>query len=175
MANHSAATFFPGYETHAETRTRFLTLSKNHIFSPTVVSTTRVSFSRPDAHYTADYPSQLLSDRRYNFLPGEAMGIVSVGGVTDLGPSANFPRAFAGKDYTATNDTNISVGRSSWKFGVRVNRVEHFVQQAFSRCAQSSIYTVSTFAHELPNFMRQLSPGSSNPKTLKYTASIVYV
>ena len=170
----TAATFFPGYETHAETRNRFLTLSENHIFSSTVVSTTRVSYSRPDAHYTADYPSQLLSDRRYNFLPGEAMGIVSVGGVTDIGPSANFPRAFAGKDYTASNDTNISAGRSSWKFGVRVNRVEQFVQQAFSRGGQASFANVTTFLQGLPNFTRAPSPGSSNSKTLTYTSIGVY-
>jgi hypothetical protein len=172
--NKTAATFFPGYETHAETRSRFLTLSENHIFSSTVVSTTRVSYSRPDAHYTADHPSQLLSDPRYNFLPGEAMGIVSIGGVTDLGPSANFPRAFAGKDYTASNDTNISAGRSSWKFGVRVNRAEQFVQQAFSRGGQASFANVTTFLQGLPNFTRAPSPGSSNSKTLTYTSVGVY-
>src|ERR1700704_2955558 len=143
--NVTAPTFFPGDETHAKTRNRFLTLSENHIFSPTVVSTTRVSYSRPDAHYTADYPSQLLSDRRHNLLPGEGVGIVSVGGGTDIGPSANFPRAFAGKDYTASNDTNVSAGRSSWKFGVRVNRAEQFVQQAFSRGGQASFADVKTF------------------------------
>ncbi|MBI4887617.1 MAG: TonB-dependent receptor [Acidobacteria bacterium] len=170
----TAATFFPGYETHAETRSRFLTLSENHIFGPTVVSTTRVSYSRPDAHYTADYPSQLLSDPRYNFLPGEAMGIVSVGGVTDIGPSANFPRAFAGKDYTASNDTNVSAGRSSWKFGVRVNRAEQFVQQAFSRGGQASFANVTTFLQGLPNFTRAPSPGSSNSKTLTFTSVGVY-
>ena len=170
----SDATFFPGYETQAETRSRYLTLSENHIFSPTVVSTTRVSYSRPDAHYTADYPSQLLSDPRYNFLPGEAMGVVSIGGVTDLGPSANFPRAFAGKDYTASNDTNIAAGRSSWKFGVRVNRTEQFVQQSFSRGGQASFANVTAFLQGLPNFTRAPSPGSSNSKTLTFTSVGVY-
>ena len=172
--NITAATFFPGYETHAETRSRFLTLSENHIFSPTIVSTTRVSYSRPDAHYIADHPPQLLTDPRYNFLPGEAMGIVSVGGVTDMGPSANFPRAFAGKDYTISNDTNISAGRSSWKFGVRVNRVEQFVQQAFSRGGQASFANVTAFLLGMPNFTRAPSPGSSNSKTLTYTSVGVY-
>src|SRR5204862_7703156 len=170
----TAPTTFPGYPTHAETRNRFLTLSENHIFSPTVVSTTRVSYSRPDAHYTADYPSQLLSDPRYNFLRGEAMGIVSVGGVTDIGPSANFPRAFAGKDYTASNDTNISAGRSSWKFGVRVNRAQQFVQQAFSRGGQASFTDVTAFLQGLPNFTRAPSPGLFNYKTLTFTTGGVY-
>ncbi len=170
----TAPTFFPGYETHAETRSRYMTLSENHIVSPTVVSTTRVSYSRPDAHYIADHPPQLLTDPRYNFLPSEAMGIVSIGGVTDMGPSANFPRAFAGKEYTASNDTNISAGRSSWKFGVRVNRVEQFVQQAFSRGGQASFANVTAFLLGMPNFTRAPSPGSSNSKTLTYTAFGVY-
>jgi len=170
----TAPTTFPGYPTHAETRNRFLTLSENHIFSPTVVSTTRVSNSRPDAHYTADYPGQLLTDPRYNFLPGEAMGVISIGGVTDLGPSANFPRAFGGKEYTASNDTNVSAGRSSWKFGVRVNRVEQFVQQAFSRGGQASFANVTAFLQGLPNFTRAPSPGSFNSKTLTFTSAGVY-
>jgi hypothetical protein len=133
-----------------------------------------VSYSRPDSHFIADHPPQLLSDPRYNFLPGEAMGIVSVGGVTDMGPSANFPRAFAGKEYTASNDTNISSGRSAWKFGVRVNRVEQFVQQAFSRGGQASFANVTSFLLGMPNFTRAPSPGSSNSKTLTYTAVGVY-
>src|SRR5213593_866836 len=170
----TAATFFPGYETHAETRNRFVTLSENHIFSPAVVSTTRLSYSRPDAHYIADYPSQLLTDPRYNFLPGEAMGVVSIGGVTDMGPSANFPRAFAGKEYTVSNDTNVSAGRSSWKFGVRVNRAQQFVQQAFSRGGQASFATVPAFLQGLPNFTRAPSPGSFNSKTLIFTTVGVY-
>src|SRR6266478_2517355 len=170
----TAAAFFPGYETHAETRSRFLTLSENHIFSPAVVSTTRVSYSRPDAHYVADYPPQLVTDPRYNFLPGEAMGVVSIGGVTDMGPSANFPRAFAGKEYTASNDTNVSAGRSSWKFGVRVNRPQQFVQQAFSRGGQASFADVRTFLQGLPNFTRAPSPGSFNSKTLTFTTVGVY-
>src|SRR5213596_278118 len=170
----TAATFFPGYETHAETRNRFVTLSENHIFSPAVVSTSRLSYSRPDAHYIADYPSQLLTDPRYNFLPGEAMGVVSIGGVTDMGPSANFPRAFAGKEYTASNDTNVSAGRSSWKFGVRVNRAQQFVQQAFSRGGQASFANVTAFLQGLPNFTRAPSPGSFNSKTLTFTTVGVY-
>ena len=68
---------------------------------------------------------------------------MSVGGVTDIGASANFPRAFAGKDYTVTHDTNVFAGRSSWKFGVRVNRAEQFVQQAFSRGGQASFADVN--------------------------------
>src|SRR2546427_2711116 len=166
----TAATFFPGYETHAETRNRFVTLSENHIFSPAVVSTTRVSYSRPDAHYVADYPSQLLTDPRYNFLPGEAMGVVSIGGVTDMGPSANFPRAFAGKEYTVSNETNVSAGRSSWKFGVRVNRVTQVVQQALSRGDQASFDNVTAFLQGLPNFSWRQSPVSFNSKKLTLTS-----
>src|SRR4029077_14924643 len=128
----------------------------------------------PDAHYIADHPPQLLTDPRYNFLPGEAMGIVSVGGVTALGPSANFPRACAGKANAATNDTNISAGRSSWKFGVRVNRAEQFVQQAFSRGGQASFADVKAFLQGLPNFTRAPSPGSFNSKTLTFTTVGVY-
>src|SRR5207249_11687349 len=132
------------------------------IFSPAVVSTTRVSYSRPDAHYLADYPPQLLTDPRYNFLPGEAMGVVSIGGVTDLGPSANFPRAFAGKEYTASNDTNVSAGRASRKFGVRGNRPQQFVQQAFSRGGQASFADVTTFLRGLSNVTRGPSPSPLN-------------
>ena len=91
-----------------------------------------------------------------------------------MGPSANFPRAFAGKDYTASNDTNVSAGRSSWKFGVRVNRVEQFVQQAFSRGGQASFANVTAFLLGMPNFTRAPSPGSFNSKTLTYTSVGVY-
>src|SRR5439155_14234697 len=121
------------------------------------------------AHYVADYRRQLLTDPTYNFLPSEAMGVVSIGGVNDLGPSANFPRAFAGKEYTASNDTNDSAGRSSWKFGVRVNRPQQFVQQAFSRGGQVSFADVTAFLQGLPNFTRASTPASFNSNTLTFT------
>jgi len=97
---------YPGNETDAETRNRFLTLSRTTSSAPTVVSTTRVSYSPSDAHYT---PTTRASspDPRYNFLPARPWSRL-VGGVTDLGPFGKFFHARSGKEYTRDNDTNVS-------------------------------------------------------------------
>ena len=163
------STNYPGYETDAETRNTFLTISENHILSPNVVSSTRFSYSRPDSNFTATYPDQLLSDPQYNFLTGQAMGTIAIGGVTGLGPSGTYPRAFAGKQYSVSNDTNVSAGRSSWKFGVRVRRMEQFVQQSFSRGGQASFANVTAFNEGFFNFTRAPTEGSFTDKTLGFT------
>lgn len=172
--DQEAPTDFPGYPTEATTRSHFLTLSENQIFSTRIVGTTRVSYSRPDSSYTAGYPDVLLTDPRYNFLRGEAMGTISIGGVTTLGPSGTFPRAFAASQWTFSNDTNISAGRSAWKFGVRVNRTEQFLQQSFQRGGQVSFANVTAFLQGLPNFITAPAPGSSNSKTLDFWTFGVY-
>ena len=93
------------------------------------------------------------------------MGAVSIGGVTGIGPSGTLPRAFEQQLWSLSNDTNMTRGRSSWKFGVRINRYEQFVQQSFQRGGQPSFANVTTFLQGLPNFITAPSQGSFNAKT----------
>ena len=166
--NLTGANGFPGYEVVSRTRNQYLTVSHNQIFSPTVVNTARVAYSHPNSYQTGNYPSQLLSDTRYNFLPGEAMGVINIGGVTSLGPSGTLPRAFEQSLWSFSNDMNITMGRSALKLGALVNRHEQFVQQSFQRGGQANFANVAGFLQGVPTFLSAPSLGSFNSKTFSF-------
>ena len=165
---------FPGYDSVSETRNKYLTVSQNQIFSPTVVNTVRVSYSHPNSYQVAEYPEALLSDPRYNFLPGEAMGTIAIGGVTGIGPNGTLPRAFEQKLWSFSSDMNITAGRSALKLGALVNRHEQFLQQSFQRGGQASFANVANFLAGTPNFLTAPSQGSFNSKTFNFFSFGLY-
>ena len=165
---------FPGYDTVSKTRNQYLTVSQNQIFSPTVVNTVRVSYSHPNSYQTGDYPSQVLTDARYNFMPGEAMGVINIGGVSGLGPNGTLPRAFEQKLWSFSNDMNITRGRSALKLGALVNRHEQFLQQSFQRGGQANFANVAGFLQGVPTFLSAPSSGSFNSKTFNFFSFGLY-
>src|SRR3989449_11525985 len=76
---------FPQFRTERYSRSSFATLSEDHVFSPTLLSTFRMSFSR--THPNNPSPSGLIGPR-YSFVPGEEIGTINIGGVPSVGPTA---------------------------------------------------------------------------------------
>jgi outer membrane receptor protein involved in Fe transport len=163
--NTRTAGTFPGYDQVSKSRNQFATLSHNQILSPTIVNSARIAYSHPNLSQVAEHPDILLSDPHYNFVPGEAMGVITIGGVANLGPSANLPRAFEQRLWSFADDVNVTAGRSAWKFGVQVNRHNQYLQQSFQRGGQVTFANVAAFLNGTANFITAPSLGSFNAKT----------
>ena len=75
---------YPQFRTVRSSRNQYATLSENHVFSPMLLSTLRFSFSR--THQASPSPSGLIGPQ-YSFVTGEEIGLMNIGGVTQMGPN----------------------------------------------------------------------------------------
>jgi hypothetical protein len=107
-------------------RWQYATLEHNHIFSPTVINTARVGFTR--MHYIADdeplFP-ELLSFNPPSGLPyGQSSSIDFQGGLTGLGVASNLPKIYIANNFHYQNDVTTSQGAHQLKFGALVKRYQ---------------------------------------------------
>ena len=75
-------TAFPQYVSLVEpNRNQFLTLSENHILSPTLLNTARLSYSRTKYNVHAN-AAAVLTGPNVSFVAGNPIGSMQVGGLT---------------------------------------------------------------------------------------------
>ncbi len=124
--NQDVAGAFPGLGTSNLTRGQFLTLSENHIFSPTLLNTFRASYSRSKLDYV-NFPN-VPTGPNLSFNPGWATGGASITGFTGLGTSQ--AAAFLRKQniFTYSDDVFRTMGHHSLKFGVLFNHYQLYLE-----------------------------------------------
>jgi hypothetical protein len=113
---------YPQFTTVVQSRSQFLTLSENNIFSPTLLNTARFSFSRTDIPQTD--PSSGLIGPQYSFEPGLEIGTMSITGTTSIGPAGTAPQFVKQNIFTLSDDVFKTLGKHALKFGVLVNHYQ---------------------------------------------------
>ena len=109
---------FPQVISDFPTRNHWTTLSENHIFSPTLLATFRASFSRMrtlSVFTKIDFPPELA------FAPGQPMGGLGIGGLSDFGPRGVTPTVLNQRIFSLSDDMFYTRGRHSLKFGTLIN------------------------------------------------------
>ena len=107
----------------ASSRRQYATLSETHIFSPTLLNTARVSFSRTLTGHFLDYPSYLLGPEYVlvsSPINNPPASISPGGGITGVGiqyDGQNGPQNL----WTLSDDLFYTRGRHSLKFGTLLN------------------------------------------------------
>jgi outer membrane receptor protein involved in Fe transport len=108
-------------------------VEENHVFSPTLVNTARLGFSRVRATVTAPAGilNPLANDPSFGVLPGRFAPAIGVGGLTDItgavgGESADL---LTWNSYQFYDDAFLTRGTHSLKFGFAV---EHMQNSEFS-------------------------------------------
>ncbi|MGA7794861.1 MAG: TonB-dependent receptor [Candidatus Acidiferrales bacterium] len=114
----------------ANDRNQYLTLSENHIFSPSVLNTARLSFSRTDVH-TAGV-DKIMGP---SITPGEPAGNYAIGGVnggsyTEVTAGATVPTFDLQNIYTLSDDISWTKGKHAFKFGTLINRWNEGVESS---------------------------------------------
>jgi carboxypeptidase family protein/TonB-dependent receptor-like protein len=151
----------PGLATEFAGRNQFVTLSENHIFSPTVLNTARVSFSRTPVNAINLFPPQLTGPQ-YSGVPGQPIPTISVGNgttLTDYGGITSLPAVAIQNLYTFSDDVNWTKGRHALKFGVLFNRFSENYLSGNSR-GGLSFDDVPTFLAGIPAHFEATTPGS---------------
>jgi hypothetical protein len=152
----SSVYFLQGDASQANNRNQYITLSESHIFSPSVLNTARLSFSRT-------HPTTVGVDAT----PGPSlignfpMGNVGIGGGTStngtyvsLETITQIPAQQLQNIYTFSDDVNWTRGKHSFKFGTLLNRWNEVINSPGGSIDGQIIYpTFSKFLLDTPNLI----------------------
>ncbi len=148
---------FPQFRVDRESRFQYLTLSEDHVFSPNVLNTTRLSFSRTNTFI--DSPTDLVGPQ-YSLVPGQLIGSISIGAVSTLGTNNLSPNDKLQNIYTLSEDLFYSRGRHSLKFGTLMNRWQAFSLNGTNMKGTVNFSNIATFLQGVPNTIQAATVGS---------------
>jgi Carboxypeptidase regulatory-like domain/TonB dependent receptor-like, beta-barrel len=152
---------YPSYRLTGDTRNQFLSLVENHIFSPTVLNTARLSFSRTKFVLASVY-TQDLSGPQFSFVPGFPIGPMSIGGITRFAPSSDLPNVYGVQNvYTFSDDLAYMHGRHALKFGMLFNRFNNGLNQGNSVNGLLNFPSLARFLEGIPSLTEVETPGSN--------------
>jgi outer membrane receptor protein involved in Fe transport len=179
-------TGYPQFFNIGPSRNQYVTLGENHIFTPTLLSSLRVGFSRTNYvnHFSTPNtplnPNFQLQDASNCGQPGapaciwsSVPGLFTAGftpgsGVTALTPPGTFPNYHIQNDWTVAEDLFYTHGKHSFKFGTLFNRWNDPDLQSkaiFGTITFNNIYnagaTPTGFLAGIPTSINVVTPGSS--------------
>jgi hypothetical protein len=151
-----------------------ISLEESHFFSPSLVNSLRVGFSRVAAlsQVSLQALNPHITDLSLGAFPGLPAPQVSVPGLTDfygggVGPFTG--NVFAWNSFQAYDDVFLTKGVHSLKFGVAFERMQ-FNETVPARPTGSFTFdTISDFLTNRPLEFQGQVPGTSTPRGLRQT------
>jgi Carboxypeptidase regulatory-like domain/TonB dependent receptor/TonB-dependent Receptor Plug Domain len=135
-------------------RNQWLSVGENHIFSPAVLNTFRLSFSRTRVNTAGVDPTLGPS-----IMPGQPLGNVCVGGencpatYVELAAGSTTPIFALQNIYTLSDDVNWTTGKHSFKFGTLINKWNEGVQSVTGQLGQVTYQDLAHFMLAEPNLL----------------------
>ena len=164
----TTATAFPNFTDGANSRNQFTTLSESHVFSPTLLNTARLSYSRTNTFLFSDWPRSQFTGPQFIFSPGEEMGTITITGVATVGANATNPRHNSQNLFTLSDDVFMTRGKSSWKFGMLINSYRQYIMQTFARGGTINFPSPTAFLLGQPSSLSQRGVGSLPDRTFRF-------
>jgi hypothetical protein len=148
----TTGTALPQFGLFASGRNQFVTAAENHIFSPAVLNTARLSMSRTTVTdrntYVPNPGDPPLDSPQYQLVAGVPIGIIVLSGFTGLGGNSGFGPPDDGQIqtvYTLSNDLFYTRGKHAFKFGLLVNRYNQGVDGGLRTEGQATFTNVANF------------------------------
>jgi hypothetical protein len=172
---------YPQFPIEGLSRNQYITLGENHIFSPTLLNSFRLSFSRTiytnlliEANDPGLNPDFLLKDPEgsscvtsgtnciWSYVPAQTTGGINPGsGVTGISAGGTFPNYHATNTWTLGNDVFYTRGKHGLKFGVLINRMNQPHLQSKSVRGGLSFSNIGNFLAAVPSNFNIVGPGKS--------------
>src|SRR5262245_2604709 len=153
-----------GFGTVDTTRNQYTTLSQTHIFSPTLLNTSRISYSRTHSASVARDSNYI--GPQYSFVPGAPIGGVSVGGITGYGTASD---VLATQNiFSLSDDVFFTQGKHSLKFGTLINRYEQWTRSTVRYVGSVSFSNVANFLRGIATSYNAATPGSVQERTYQF-------
>jgi carboxypeptidase family protein len=159
---------FPQFETTLQSRNQYLTLSENHVFSPSLLNTARFSFSRTNITQS-DPPSGIP----VSFITGTNgpldFGRLMVAGISTFSYVVTAPSIARQNIFTGSDDVIYTRGRHAFKFGTLINHFQVKALRETSADGTVAFGSIGNFLEGLPSSIATgLTPGSVLGRTYHY-------
>jgi Carboxypeptidase regulatory-like domain len=157
-------------------REQVLSLEETHVFSPALVNSARVGFSRAGYFFTGQPTPGTLAASVPGFLIGHPVGAVVVGGSAASNPTAQLGLAgsnngsnlrIARNLYTFEDHVTLARGRHQLEFGAWFQRFQSNETIALSQFGQATFTSLQTFLQgTISSFLFDPSPTEMNWRSL---------
>ena len=167
VVSNTTGTAFPQFHVNGTSRNQWLTLGENHIFSPTLLNSLRVSWSRTNFGVVNIYPVTPLNP--WGPLNGQEYinGVNPGSGITPLSPATNSPAYHVQNIGTLGDDAFKTVGKHSVKFGTLLNMFQE------SNYMFKGNYSYPDLAHFMQGFAQTFTLESTNPALLRNSPACI--
>ncbi len=167
---------YPGFTMDMLSRSQYLTLAENHIFSPSLLNTASMSYSRTAPRV---YSTNPFVGPQYAFMPGNSyfngnmLGDINIGGISNLGNFITSPTYLPQNIYTWSDDLFYTHGKHSLKFGTLINRFQQMDYTARLNMGLVAFPNVASFltaGSTIPSIVQtSLLPGSTTNRDYRST------
>jgi hypothetical protein len=164
--------FFPN-EFHNEwiSRSQYLTLSETHIFSPALVNSARISYSR--TNQIAETPTTIPAGVPL-LVTGFRFGSASITGLQGFGPDCCDPAKNTQNLYTISDDVFLTRGKHAFKFGTLIDKVQDRASLAAFTPGTLSASSIQNFLTANFQTAQDELPGANEYRNVKYTTIGLY-
>lgn len=115
---------FPQFPNRITNRSHYLTLQETHILSPRTMNELRLGFARtnPLERILADQAPPGLA-----FIPGEALGSITIAGLSVFGPDRSTPRRLTQNSFQFSEQLTLTRGAHTISLGMQLERLQYNV------------------------------------------------
>ena len=147
-ATSIAGSGFPQFLSGFMSTDTFVTLSWNHIFSPTLLNQFRFAYTRANSYEFNVWPVNSYAPNgqagfigpQYSFVPQTHVGSIAISGFSTMGPNNNDPQGEIDNRFAYTDDVFYSKGKHGLKFGVSVIKFQQSHDYMRKLCGTSDLY-----------------------------------
>jgi hypothetical protein len=160
----------PGVGSQTLSRAQYLTLSENHVVSPTVINQARFSYSRSFIGQLSSYTDPRLGEPGpgLSLVAGQRLGEISVGDLTAFNPRTGEPVFFEQQIFTWSDDVFYTRGAHALKFGALINRFNQFVSLLNDGIGLIEFNDTASFLRGEPLSFRSATPGSEFARDMRF-------
>ena len=164
-ATRSAPLTFETFTNRSESTVSPLTVEERHLFSPRLLNTSRFSYSR--LLFGNTVPATGIPESLWLIQPWDApngaardFGNFVVGGLSELGATATNPLILNTQYFTLSNDTVLSRGRHTIRFGVLLENVRNYVMVSTFVRGNYTFPNLASLVAGRPSLFNTVAPGS---------------
>lgn len=139
---------FPTFDSGLVEKQQYLTVSENHIFSPTLLNSGRISFSRSailDSTPSTSNPYGALSGPQYSCVTGQSICPINISSIANFSDTTYTAIKDVQNVFSFGDDIFKTKGKHAIRFGTLINHYDQYANQGIGAKGTISFSTLNSF------------------------------